>query len=62
MGAGITTTLAFLAPIVGAMAETFSRMVLVALCIYEAVGLLKRGMANQAEQELKKAVKEVSGL
>jgi hypothetical protein len=46
------TTLSFIAPIYGPVAETFSRMMLLALCIYEAVGLLTPGSAKKAKDGL----------
>jgi hypothetical protein len=46
------TTLSVIAPVYGAIAETFCRMMLLALCIYEAVGLLSPGSAKKAKDGL----------
>jgi len=48
-----------MAPIVGPRVETFLRLML-ALCIYEALGLLQPGAAKQAEAGSEKAVEKVT--
>lgn len=53
------TPLPIMAPIVGPRVETFLRLML-ALCIYEALGLLQPGAAKQAEAGSEKAVEKVT--